>query len=397
MDDDTHSALEQEQARENAQRLKELGFGEGYGEAAPFAIVERASNYDMLYPGDAALRIGSFAPLRNSRGLVLRVVDNQGYPLPVEFCGGGSEKRRSEDGCITLDFEAPETAGALSGEPWELRLRPAAGGAWQRITLVFYSTEHYRKSGRIEHGHDRLHIRYTELEHAGAAVDDWILSEADAEEQAYARRQWSGCMETGANDYEKARSLAQALISEVEPHRGTPSDAMDNLRPFAMHRRLLAGQDKAWCANLAAIYARAGTALDLPVRCIIMRNQLLPPPAQGEKGLEVLLAGGHTVNEVFCEDTGQWVWFDLSLRVLGAYLGEEGPLNFWEAHHFLNAPARRPRMRFDVFDPAAGKSRRLSLDESGLEATLLNCLKKEQRILYLRRPWTASGNAAQTA
>jgi len=49
-----------------------------------------------------------------------------------------------------------------------------------------------------------------------------------------------------------------------------------------------------------------------------------------------------------------WILMDLTYQMLGAFLGDEGPLTTAEFHIFINQPQRRQRLRLIVSLRPAG-------------------------------------------
>ena len=117
-----------------------------------------------------------------------------------------------------------------------------------------------------------------------------------------------------------------------------------------------------------------------------MRHQLYPPPANGEEGYEILMATGHTTNEVFDQVAGSWIWMDLTYNVIGAWLGEQGPLNMLEFHRFVNQPRDFANLEIELFDPVSKSVSRLKLTDSKVVDNVLNAFKQDQLFRYMRKP-----------
>jgi hypothetical protein len=95
----------------------------------------------------------------------------------------------------------------------------------------------------------------------------------------------------------------------------------------------------------------------------------------------ILFAEGHSTTEIFCEKTNRWIWIDPALYVLGARLGEQGPINAAELHRYLNDPERSGDLQVLGYDPE-GEETWEPLPESGKRDELLNYFKREQKLYY---------------
>ncbi|MFO7724401.1 MAG: hypothetical protein R6V45_02545 [Oceanipulchritudo sp.] len=355
-----------------------------------FAYEDLVSNYWDLYPRGEATVIETIRPLPDAVGLELVLRSDRPDFSHFLYTLDSGPEMKSADGRIRLQFEDNHTLEDHSTERIEL-LVWSVDSKGQRsspnyLKTNFYPSERYQASGRLEDGHSRIHIRETDLQMATSDLGDWILDEPGEADIAFARETWGHLIDPNRSDYANALALAQTLVAELTPHRGTPSDAMDSLRPFDQYRRLIAGKDRCWCANISEIFSFASNAFGIPTRFIIMRHQLYPPPSTGEEGYEILMATGHTTNEVFDRSTGKWIWMDLTLNVFGAWLDDTGPLNMLDFHHFLNRPAFYPRLQIDLYDPETDTLQRIPLDESPVRTNALNAYKQDQLFRYMRKP-----------
>lgn len=355
-----------------------------------FSYEDLVSNYWELYPRGEDVVIQAIAPLEEGVGLVLTLRSSRPDFAHFLYTLDGGPERKSADGVIRLVFEDAHSLDNYTVERRELDVHAVTKdgliGTRHYLHANFYPMEMYHARGRTKDGHGRIHIRETDMEMATSPVEDWILDQPDAEAIAFARGTWGHLINPDKSPYKNARSLAQAIVHELTPHRGTPSNVMDGLDPFAQYRRLVAGEDRCWCANISEIFSYACNAFGIPTRFIIMRHQLYPPPADGINGYEILMATGHTTNEVFDAATGSWIWMDLTYNTLGAWLGEEGPLNMLEFHRFLNQPRDLPRLLVDVYDPGSDGVRRLPLVGSDLLDRMNNAFKQDQLFRYMRKP-----------
>lgn len=355
-----------------------------------FAYEDLVSNYWELYPRGEDVVIEAIAPLEDGVGLTLTLRSADPEFDHFRFAIDDGPESTSKDGRIRLVFEDKHTLEDYSVERRELRVRVVTKDGTERnshyLNANFYPLEMYHARGRTKDGHGRIHIRETDMEMATSPVEDWILDQPDAEAIVFARKTWGHLIDPDRTPYENARSLAESLVHELTPHRGTPSNVMDGLDPFDQYRRLIAGEDKCWCANISEIFSYACNAFGIPTRFIIMRHQLYPPPQDGINGYEILMATGHTTNEVFDAATGSWIWMDLTYNILGAWLGEQGPLNMLEFHRFLNQPRDFASLKIDVFDPETGVTRQVPLAGSDLLVRVQNAFKQDQLFRYMRKP-----------
>lgn len=175
-------------------------------------------------------------------------------------------------------------------------------------------------------------------------VEDWIYPKPTEQEKEFALKKWGHLVEGLDSDYEKAKVLAKALMEDLWPHNGFPTDAM-NVPPFEQYERMISGKDKGFCSNFAAIFVRACNCFGVPARGIHMRKiHSVTDKCRIQRG------GLHGSTEIFDKEMNQWIWMDLMFYVLGAYLGEQGPLNVAEFHLFLNQPARKKALRLNFYD-----------------------------------------------
>lgn len=187
--------------------------------------------------------------------------------------------------------------------------------------------------------------------------EDWKYPVATAAERTFAFAKWGAQVERLDSDYAKAKELARILMRDLWPHSGRPSEAMKTLSPFEQYRRMTAGDDKGFCVNFAAIFECACKCFDILTRHIAVCEA----PIATHSSL-LLVGTNHATTEVFDRGTGCWILMDLRLYMLGAYIGEEGPLSLAEFILFLNQPARRARLHLQVFDIENDTEQFLPLD-----------------------------------
>lgn len=359
-----------------------------------FAYHDLQSNYWDLYPRGDAVAIESIAPLEDGVGFHLKLVSEDPDISGFVYSINGGEEIMSRNGSVQVTFEDGHTLKNYFTERRELEIaglrKDGTRSRTYHLATQFYPSERYQAAGRIQDGHGRIHIRESDLNFARSRPDDFILETPTEADITFATETWGHLLNPSQSPYEQARALATALVHELTPHRGTPSDVMDTLDPFDQYRRLIAGEDACWCANIATVFAHANNAFGIPTRFIIMRHQLFPPPAPGKDGYEILMATGHTTNEVFDRQQGQWIWMDLTYNIWGAYLGEEGPLNMLELHSALNEPARFRQLEADLYDPETDTLSRIRVAEHPVRIRLRNAFKQDQLFRYMRRPDTGT-------
>ncbi|HHE74031.1 MAG TPA: hypothetical protein ENL37_02950 [Desulfobacteraceae bacterium] len=185
------------------------------------------------------------------------------------------------------------------------------------------------------------------------------VSSAD---KRFARKQWGHHISEHKSSYENAISLAKAIMHELWPHNGFPSDAMTGLRPFQQYKRMVSGKDFGFCSNFAMIFTCACNALSISTRqvntgCIISITEKV----------NIQLGTQHASTEIFDDKTNQWIWLDLQFYALGVFLGKEGPLSMAELHLFLDNPVRRKRLRLKIYDMDTKTEKMIPLNKSSVK------------------------------
>lgn len=337
-----------------------------------------------LYPTDHPLSLAAIERTPDGIGLILTVATAR--PLErLEVTGTGRAETRVEDNSITVRF--PDLT-CTESQPHELQIVAISTNgertAPHHIRLAFTSSARDAASGRT--GHHRITVRESDLQLAYSRVSDWIIDTPDEADRAYAQKRWGGLIADCDNPYAKARAVTRAVIDDFEPRRGVPSDAMNRLHPFRQHERILAGLDHGWCANLAEVLCHALNSLDVPCRLVRMRHTYRNATSDvpGEN-FEVLLAGGHTVAEIFDATRQQWIWLDPSQRQLAARDAGGHLLNLAEIHHRVNLPHQARDLSLDHYDPATQTVTTHRFADSPVRANLLHYCKREQRFYYFRR------------
>jgi len=192
--------------------------------------------------------------------------------------------------------------------------------------------------------------------------DDFIKLTATPAEKRFAQKQWGDHISDTRSSYENAISLSKAIMHELWPHNGFPSDAMTGLRPFQQYKRMVSGKDFGFCSNFAMIFTCACNALSIPTRqvnlgCVISITEKV----------NIQLGTQHASTEIFDDKTNQWIWVDLQFYTLGVFLGKEGPLNLAELHLFLENPERRKRLRLKIYDMDTRMEKMIPLNKSSVK------------------------------
>ena len=194
---------------------------------------------------------------------------------------------------------------------------------------------------------------------APSSMDDWKFPVPTEDEIAFARDQWGSQVDPADGDYAKAKVIAKALMTDLWPHSGPPSPVMKTLQPFEQYQRMVAGEDQGFCTNFGAIFECTCKCFGVLARRIGMAEV----PWVSHR-LFVQSSPNHCTTEVFDRQANHWVLMDLRYDMLGAYLGEEGPLTLAEFVQFINQPARRKRLRLHTFDFETQSEQTIPLSES---------------------------------
>jgi hypothetical protein len=337
------------------------------------------SNYWDLYPTHEEAYLQSVTRLADGVGVELVLRPGTNDISHYEYAFGDGEFQRSDNGKIAIRFD-DNHAPTPQRSSTRIRALSSQGSSDKTYTIDinFYPKEMYAASGQTAPGW--VIVQNTDLRLSSTSVDSWILQTPSPEEKTFAGEKWGYLIGEGRSDFEGAMEIGKSLMVDLETHRGIPSDAMKDLTPFEQYERVMAGQDRGWCGNIAGMFSYACNALDIPSRVIGM-NHAADQDQAGE-GYRVLLAEGHGSTEIFSRDLEQWVWIDLTFYILSAYLGEEGPINMAELYQFLNEPARLRSLNLNVFEPKSGTvSKERALDSSKLGA-LRNYFKRDQQFHY---------------
>lgn len=265
---------------------------------------------------------------------------------------------KSATGCIEVHFKK----GGMTDQHTTVVVKAVAGdGAETKsytLKLGYYSAEFYKASGLMSYPDIVIMGSDPILNFHIGEVEDWGFPESTPEEVEFAAKKWGALIKDAQTGYEKAKLLIKSLMDDLWPHNGNPSDEQEASRPFMQYERMVSGEDKGWCTNFATIFVHACNCLGIPARLVGMGQiHSLTDKCKIQRG------GCHSTSEIFDDASNQWVWMDISFYALGAYLGEEGPLNMAEFHFFLNQPARRKRLKLHIYNLDDKSDKILPLDE----------------------------------
>ncbi|MFH1008755.1 MAG: transglutaminase domain-containing protein [Candidatus Latescibacterota bacterium] len=266
--------------------------------------------------------------------------------------------QNSHDGSFLVPF-------APSGELQQSTVRVQAvfenPSKVREITLqFFYRPSFYEASRRKDYPHTVIVTSDPILSSFPEAVppEDWVFSKPTAQEKAYASEKWGDLLEGATTDHEKATVLAKAIIPDLRPHAGAPSEAMKDLSPFEQYERMVSGKDRGFCTHFTNVFVCACNCLGIPTRRIHIEEM-----HSFSDTCTVQLESMHATTEIYDRRLNQWIWMDLLSDTLGAYLGEEGPLTLAEFHLFINQPARRKRLKLLLYDMETDSEKLLPLEE----------------------------------
>lgn len=348
-------------------------------------IVAGNRDYWELYPTAETLAIESIDRLSDGVGLRFTLAATDFSLDHLEISAEGEADVTTEGRSFTLRFFKKHSL-----TPQKLRvdihgISPTGDRSpHYYITLAYYSNAADAANGRTMFS--RIGVRNTNLQLAYSYIDDWILDNPTAEDRAYAQERWGHLKESATSPYQQARAVMRGLLDEFEPRRGTPSDAMNGLHPFRQYERLLAGEDRCWCANMVEIMSLTFNSLDLPCRLVRMRHTYhnAAPDVPGQD-FELMMVGGHTIGEIYDKTLGRWIFMDPSQRRLGVRDAAGHYLNFFEIHLQVNQPHRAEELRLDAYDPNTQTESVEAFPESAVRENFAHFARREQRFYYFRR------------
>ena len=320
---------------------------------------ELKSHYGNFYQGREELTIKSIEELASDEIRIRLILQSHLKEFSHFLIStDGSEFQKSLDGSIMADF----TIGDSSAQKTDIIVKMISkdGGISEpyTINLICNAKEYWESKGAKGYPNWITVKTYPFLNFTpSCTVENWIYKTPRSQERRFADEKWGNLIKNAESNYEKAKLLAKTLMDDLKPHVGVPSDAM-KVPPFEQYERMISGKDKGFCTNFANIFIHACNSLGIPAR----RIHLEKVHYRSDK-FSVRMGGMHSTTEIFDDRLNQWIWIDHTYNVLGAYLGEEGPLNMAEFSLFLNQDERRKRLRVLFYNYKDKTEKLLSLDE----------------------------------
>lgn len=342
-------------------------------------------DYWELYPTAETIALAEIEQLNAGVGLRFIFTTDSFDLQSLDFTAEGPVEVTAEDHALVVVF--PKVV-SLTHQTALVRFH-GVSATGQRSPEYFFNLQYNSNAQDAAAGRtmfSRIGFRESNLKLAYSHVDEWVMDNSTDEDRAYARRQWGHLKEAHASAFPQARAIMRDLIATFEPHRGTPSDAMDGLHPFRQLERLTDGLDRCWCANMVEITSLAFNALDIPCRLVRMRHTYRnADPQRPGKDFEFMLCGGHTIAEVYDDTTKQWYYLDPSQRIVGVKDGAGEYLNFFELHLQVNQTHRNEGLVLDAVDPENGEVKPETWAESPRRPNLSHFARREQMFYYFRR------------
>jgi hypothetical protein len=349
-------------------------------ESAPPAgseIVELRSNEPELYPNFEDVAIRSMERHPSGVGLRLGFVSDTRDFSHFLYSTNKGPFQEMENGSLLLTFEDKHSPD-VQYMTTVIRSVSHLGIVSKNyhIDVNYYPRELYAKAGQTAPGY--VIVKKTDIPIVSSRVSDWVGSRPTAEDLEFAGATFGKRIDAGGTSLEKARGLARALLDDLHPHRGVPSDKM-KASPFEQYRRAMSGKDFVWCGNLADIFVYSCACFDIPARMIKMIRYW----SKGE-AYDLLMAEGHATTEVFDEALNRWIWIDLTFSMTGMELSGYGPIHMAELHRCLNDPDKIKGLTAIEYDPVTKTEERVSVLASTSLDSLLNFFKKDQTFTYRR-------------
>ena len=272
--------------------------------------------------------------------------------------GDGSKLQRSPDSSIVADFNLDDDSAQETSFTVKLISHDGKQSEPFGIDLICNAQKYWESRGAKGYPNWVTVKTYPFINFTPAySIENWIYKKPTNDEINYAEAKWRMLIKYVDSDYEKAKLLGKAILDDLKPHVGVPSDSM-KIPPFEQYERMISGKDKGFCTNFAHIFIHACNSLGIPAR----RIHLEKVHSRSEK-YSVRMGGMHSTIEIFDEQLNQWVWFDINSNALGAYLGQVGPLSMVEFCLFLNQKERRKSLRLVIYDHKEKIEKLLPLNE----------------------------------
>jgi hypothetical protein len=339
---------------------------------------ELKSRYGNFYQGRKKLTIESIEELA-SDGIRIKLTLKSHLKEFSHFLvsTNGSETRKSLDGSIVADFRTDDRSAQKTGVVVKMVSKNGEISEPYTLDIICNASKYWASKGAMEYPNWITVKTYPFLDFTPSrTVENWIYRIPTSRERRFAEQKWGDLTRSSDSNYEKAKLLAKTLMDDLKPHIGVPSDAM-KVSPFEQYERMISGKDKGFCTNLANIYVHACNSLGIPAR----RIHLEKVHSRLDK-FSVRMGGMHSTTEIFDEELNQWIWIDLTYNVLGAYLGQEGPLNMAEFSLFLSQDERRKRLRVLYYSYKNKSEKLLFLDKCPKKFASLDGWDTEYHYFY---------------
>lgn len=248
------------------------------------------------------------------------------------------------------------------------------------LQLNLYPHEMYRNANSSVKGSVILQ-KYTNDEIPFINYSDharYRLHEPSSDECRFAKGEWGSAIERMNGSLQKANALQKMISRKLYLRQGTPSDSM-NIAPFEQYIRVLEGRDKLWCTNWVDIFCHAAACFDIPVRRLGLMNSSPYSPT-----LNLVLAEGHSLVEVYDDRSNQWVVVDLVYGLLGAKFHNMS-LNAMDLVKMINMPSYEPKIKLVLYDALKHKVVRLRLPRKKGKDAFYNFYKTNQQIIYFQK------------
>lgn len=247
------------------------------------------------------------------------------------------------------------------------------------ITLNYYPKERYISQGLSLPSYLTLQkYKNNEVPFVKYNLKDYLLFNPSSDDRAFAVNEWGDVISADKGSLTNANNLQLAIIRKLNRLQGFPSDSM-SVSPFKQYQRVIEGRDKIWCTNWSDIFAYAAACFDIPVRRVglmnIYNDQVNPI---------IVVAEGHSVLEVFDNQSENWVTIDLMYGLLNAhYKGK--PLNTQDLKLMINSKVFFKGIRGLEFDSITNNVKRRYLKNSKELSRYLNAYKLNQQVRYVKR------------
>lgn len=305
-------------------------------------------SYASIMPGES----GAF-------GVTFTFASNLPGLQRIEWAEEGGEFRPLAGGKLFLPFD--EKLDRAQDKSFRVRpvFSPAQPGSVHAIHINWMTRAAFAAAGG-QRKRDIVKITSEpRLSYGTNRPESWKTFRPSVADVSFARKQWGHVVEGLTSDYEKAKALSRALITELRGCGGLPSAFIYDLSTFDKYDAIRSGRSKFACAQYSEIFSKACNVFGVINRWGFMNDGL------ENDAVLIELGSSHLVTEIFDRALNQWIHLDGHAHTLGAYLGEVGPLTLHEFLLFLNQPNRRPHLRVVIFDPETGRERTVPVDESG--------------------------------